>query len=248
MKAYIINMERSMERRKYMQEVMGEMPYLQYEFVKAVDGTLLREKEKKALFNRQALAKRYGKELSDGELGCALSHQKCYQKIIESDDNFGFIFEDDITLKRDIRKELEILKPVYDSRKPRVILWSGWFWYNTKIVYHGMQLGKIWDGFLAQAYIINKPAARIMKMDRLEAVADDWLWFRKRGVSIFGIIPRAFDQEWSELTTTIDHSHSLVKGFSIGKFEAYGRELGRKLFEKTGRFESCDYLERRKQK
>lgn len=231
-----------------MEGIMSNMPYFQYEFIKAVDGALLGEERKQRLFHRQNILKRYGKEMSDGDMGVALSHQKCYRQIIEGNDKYAFIFEDDITVNRDIEKELMMLRPVYDSLKPRVILFSGWFWYNKKILYHGIQLGNIWDAFLAHAYIINKSAARIMKTDRIEAFVDDWMWFRKKGIGIYGIIPRAFDQEWSELATTIDHSNLLVKGFSIGKFEAYGRELGRKLFEKAGRFESCDYLERRKQK
>lgn len=64
--------------------------------------------------------KRYGKKLNSGEIGCTLSHFKCYQQLLSSPNNFTLILEDDITIIRDI-SNLEWVIPLIDNDIPTVI-------------------------------------------------------------------------------------------------------------------------------
>ena len=81
MKAYIINLKKSVDRKKYMQEQLEKMFFLSAEFVEAVDARGMTEREKNVFFDTELFCKRYVKEVRPGEIGCTLSHQKCYRKL-----------------------------------------------------------------------------------------------------------------------------------------------------------------------
>ena len=82
MKVYIINLKRCPERKVYMNQILSQYTFLDIEFIEAVDGSLLTKKE--LLFNQDKAFRIYGRTLSDGEIGCTLSHQLCYVTILFS--------------------------------------------------------------------------------------------------------------------------------------------------------------------
>ena len=102
MKAYIINLKKSVDRKKYMQEQLEKMFFLSAEFVEAVDARGMTEREKNVFFDTELFCKRYVKEVRPGEIGCTLSHQKCYRKLVESRDKYALILEDDIVIRHNI--------------------------------------------------------------------------------------------------------------------------------------------------
>lgn len=55
MKTYIINLERSKDRKNNMEEILKDYPSLDYEFVAAVDGKAMNEAECLARFNAENL-------------------------------------------------------------------------------------------------------------------------------------------------------------------------------------------------
>ena len=180
MKAYIINLKKSVDRKRYMQEQLEKMLFLSAEFVEAVDARGMTDKDKNDFFNTELFCKRYVKEVRPGEIGCTLSHQKCYRKLVESREKY--------------------------TDEPRVILLSGWYWYlGTKTIKQHYRLARVYDAFLTHAYIINREAASLLIEQRPFITADDWFYIRKKGVKLYAVLPHLLDQNWSgEYPTSIN--------------------------------------------
>ncbi|HDR2572978.1 TPA: glycosyltransferase family 25 protein, partial [Enterobacter ludwigii] len=76
MKIFIVNLKKSVERRKKMEAQLNALG-LSAEFIEAVDGRLMSEEERKGVTANVNYA------FLPGEIGCALSHQKIYKKMID---------------------------------------------------------------------------------------------------------------------------------------------------------------------
>ena len=104
------------------------MFFLSAEFVEAVDARGMTEREKNVFFDTELFCKRYVKEVRPGEIGCTLSHQKCYRKLVESRDKYALILEDDIVIRHNIDTLVPEIEKLLNTDEPRVILLSGWYW------------------------------------------------------------------------------------------------------------------------
>lgn len=98
MKVYCINLPRDVERRAKME---GELKKLSIpvEFIKGVDGRRLTNEELKKVYAKWRTRFRHGKDLSRGEIGCALSHVKIYDEVLKGADEVGMVFEDDVSFR-----------------------------------------------------------------------------------------------------------------------------------------------------
>lgn len=75
--------------------------------VPAIRGSLLTNKEKSKIYDLKANLEKYDKVLNDGEIGCYLSHIRCWEHIVEQQLDFALVLEDDAILTSDIIKYLE---------------------------------------------------------------------------------------------------------------------------------------------
>jgi glycosyl transferase family 25 len=89
MKIYVINLETAAERRERMESLLGGLR-LDYEIVRAVLGAALSAEDRRQFEHHETMS------LSPGELGCLLSHVKCWRRFLESPDETAIICEDDI--------------------------------------------------------------------------------------------------------------------------------------------------------
>ena len=123
MKAYIVNLERSPERKAYMQNVLQVLPSLVCDFIPAVDGKAMSEEMRKQQFDVDKFYSRYSIYPRPGEIGCTLSHQKCYRKIVSDNEPYVLILEDDIVLPNNgICEILPELEKRMTSNTPQIIL------------------------------------------------------------------------------------------------------------------------------
>jgi len=90
---YVINLARSTDRRKRISAELSNLG-IDFEVFDAVDGAQLTE-EDMALYSSTRSRKEGGRELGLGEIGCALSHLRLYQKLLQSHDDEFLILEDD---------------------------------------------------------------------------------------------------------------------------------------------------------
>ncbi|MBT0879088.1 glycosyltransferase family 25 protein [Campylobacter sp. 2018MI01] len=114
MKFFIINLEQDIEKRQKI-TALCESLGLNYEIIKAIYGKALSEDEiKKNTYPKEEQLKLFKRTLSLGEIGCAMSHRLCYQKIIEQNLEDAIILEDDAVFDENL---LEFLK--YKNEFPK---------------------------------------------------------------------------------------------------------------------------------
>ncbi len=96
MKTYVINLARAVERRAHMEQQLQRLG-IDYEIFPAIDGQELSEEDLRQYSAKEA-KKLNGRELSKGEIGCALSHLRIYEKLISSGEEDCLILEDDVNI------------------------------------------------------------------------------------------------------------------------------------------------------
>ena len=94
MKSYVINLDRSPDRLKRMTDRLNAIG-VGFERVPAVDGRLLSQAEIEDVTKPVA-----GAALTPEEVGCFLSHRKCWERIVSGSDAYGCVFEDDMLISK----------------------------------------------------------------------------------------------------------------------------------------------------
>lgn len=114
-----INLQRRQDRDKYMRKLLNTIQLTQstnITKIDAIDGkTLLRENISNNDITSDGINDAYNNNqvvyipLTIGAIGCALSHKKCYQYIIDNNIERCLILEDDVRLHSDFNNQLNIL-------------------------------------------------------------------------------------------------------------------------------------------
>lgn len=239
MKTYIINLKRSPERKVYMEDILKDLSWLQYEFVAAVDGKAMSDNECEEYFNTGKFKSRYSRNVRPGEIGCTLSHQKCYRKIVNDDEPYVLILEDDILRpSTDFEFVIKNIENVISTEVPQIILLSGWYWFNgTFELTSKYKIVNVFEALLTHAYIINKPAARILMEERPYITADDWRYIRRKGIKLQAVYPHLIDQNWDgSLPTTVnigEKKQGIIRWYFFNAF----RLVYMKFLKVIGHFE-----------
>jgi len=121
-KVQVINLERAVERRRRMTDLLTERG-VPFEFFPAMSGTSAPE-ESRRTYDRAERIRRFGYDLSDAEIGCALSHQACVRRAYEAGWSHVVVMEDDVTLADDFAEVLTRVLDL-DERYELVRLWGG---------------------------------------------------------------------------------------------------------------------------
>lgn len=190
LKTYVINLEKSTVRRQYMQDLLSGFEFLDLEFVKAIDGRSLSDEALHTRFDFKKSRALYGKTMNAGEVGCVLSHRKVYQTLLDSEDPYALVLEDDISVVRDLNLlDLEAIDKIANSDRPRSILLSGDYSYFKR-----KPVVRVYAANGAYAYIINREAAkRILSINAPCNLADDWKFYKRKGVKLFAVYPYMID-------------------------------------------------------
>ncbi|MCK7459107.1 glycosyltransferase family 25 protein [Idiomarina aminovorans] len=103
---FLINLDRSVER---LNNAAGQLDSagVDFERISAVDGKTLENELINKVFDDKMAQKRYHYDLTLGEMGCYLSHVKCWEKIIEDGLDFAVILEDDLLLEPNFKDVIE---------------------------------------------------------------------------------------------------------------------------------------------
>lgn len=187
----LINLDRSTDRLNCMRIQLNDLG-IEYSRIEAVDGSKLSDNQITQItypLSHFESKFRFTRELTRGEIGCFLSHRKCWLELVHSNHRFALIMEDDIKissaaapylysaswLPNDVDIcQLSCLKNYLKGKiRPRIIEIDS----NLKLVapLSPPPLG-------TQCYIISKRAAKlaINLSEKLPAPVDDFLftlWF-----------------------------------------------------------------------
>ncbi len=97
----LVNLDRSPDRLKTFQLMFAEKcPGLSFTRIPAVDGKTLTSEEIQSLLpsRNSGLKVDFRGELIDTEIGCFLSHRRCWQALLDSSEQWALIMEDDVEL------------------------------------------------------------------------------------------------------------------------------------------------------
>lgn len=110
-KIYLINLEKDKERLAFMEKQFLDLG-LDFERVPAIYGKDLSQNEIEKYYDKEKSIKLNGKELTLGELGCAISHQNVYKKFLNDRKGnlnlkYCVVLEDDVKLPENFKEILE---------------------------------------------------------------------------------------------------------------------------------------------
>ncbi len=168
---FVISLKRRTDRLQHMQAVLASRG-LKAQFIEAVDGLALTHEEK-ALYHRSRALSVYGAEMNAAEIGCHLSHQKAYRRIVEEGHDVALVLEDDIECDADFAAVLDavLAAPRRDWLVLRLQSTKGEIITGSKPstqgdmaeVFHGRTLCRVRAGVLGGcAYLIRNEGARRM--------------------------------------------------------------------------------------
>lgn len=217
---WVLNLKRDTEKRLFMQEQLDKFG-VQYQIVEAIDGRTLRPDELKP-YSKEIALRDFGRELTSGELGCALSHIKMWNQMINEQLNEVLILEDDIHVGRaifDVLAERENFPDDYQHIN---------FSTRAKQVPFGEFITDIYRAsnhlerpYLTSAYLLTmKGAQYLLKLaNPLYMPIDNFISIS--GIKSYGIHPKVV--VLSEMDSTIGRRWDNMPepGFCLRKFREF---------------------------
>ena len=191
-KVFVLNLKKDTERREYITKHLKDRG-IEFELIEGVYGKDLSQQQLDTLVDIEAAKKIINRDISIGEIGCSLSHQKIYKRILADNLDGAFIFEDDAYTCKDIKR---IMDTIYDNRskftkKFWLVMSQSYINVYKKIfkidsqysVYKGPKI------YCTDAYYIDNAAAKkLIKLNSPVKYTADWFrcgYIRK--LNIFAI-------------------------------------------------------------
>ena len=106
MRIFILSLTDAKERRDAITKKMNTLG-LDFEFFDAIDGRAGLPEKYEAIVDRKKAKKRLGKDVSDGEISCALSHAFVYKKIADDNIACAIVLEDDAIISDDFAQMVQ---------------------------------------------------------------------------------------------------------------------------------------------
>lgn len=219
---------------------------LDVQFIDAVNGRAMSEDELDKVWDQTGTFEIYGRTMKPTEIGCALSHRKCYEKLLESREKIALVLEDDLVwTEKDLKPILSTLQEFLNTEEPVIVLLSGDYWFaNTKKV-GDVCLATVREAVCAHAYLINRNAAKILISLERKYIADDWYNLKKHGIKLYGIYPHIADQNRKDFNTEISPAYEGVirRNLSfLAMMHSYYRAVVKRMLCYTGHFESKTFV------
>jgi glycosyl transferase family 25 len=248
--ANIINLKEALDRKEYMQNLMQKYSFIDFEFITAINGRALSHDYVDEHVDYEKTYYHRGGQLNRGEIGCTLSHLKCYKKLITSSKEYVLILEDDISIIRDLLILQEInLDNILKTEIPTLLFLSGDYWYfHKKKITDDMYISSVYSSVGAYAYFINKSAAEFilkLEQEKIWNVADGWDIFRRLGIKLKAIYPYMVDANISGLRSNVqqDHWGVIRKNMCLKeKVISYKEAIIKRVLKLSGHFESKNHL------
>lgn len=199
-KIFLINLERSkgrLERASHQIKSTG----LDFERVSAVDGATLTDDKIAEVFDAKTAKRRFQYNLTAGEIGCYLSHIKCWERIIEDDLDYAVILEDDLILDSNFPSVLSAVSKLQSNWhylklscpfKPRPYQLSETVKVDNDKSVSLVNYKKSPTGTVAQ--IVSREGAKRLLEKRppfFRPIDVDLQWEWEIGISIQGLVPYA---------------------------------------------------------
>ena len=229
---FIISLPKDAHRREQLGKKLQDLA-MPFSVINAVHGKSLSAEELDASYDRDKAIALFNRELSRGEIGCALSHVSIYRKMIAEDIPYALILEDDAKILDDeLPASLSKLAQVYSGQAPVAVLLNHVLRYDgsTKMpLDDSRSLYDAYRGVNAHGYFMTKAAAEILAKNLypVYVVADKWEYFQEQYFPVKAMVPYPIGLAPVCLSSSIDSMGKRVK--KIGNSRNYKYYL-RKYF------------------
>lgn len=218
MHAYVINLDRSPDRRAHIAAEFGKTG-IDYEIVSGVDGRDLDLHDPRTI-DPSSLEMSW---FRPGVAGCALSHLSVYRTILADGLDRALVVEDDVTLSADLRTLVDALAPHLVGAEVALLNYDS---NNTCLMSsrdaESLPSSRllalpidVYQPVSAAAYVITREACERMEKSILpmRAMADDWAFYFMEGIldRVRCVVPMPIIKN-PEFGSTIDyHPQSSVR-------------------------------------
>lgn len=167
-KIFVINLKKDKNKRENVSKLLNKFN-IKFEIIDAVYGNDLTEEYKNSKYTKEETIKNIGREMSNGELGCALSHYQIYEYIVNKNIEKSIILEDDILINQEFKnflskidsipKEIELLLLGYHSNQHTEQKTHSSYWGRISI--DGLKFVKLIEiAYGTYGYYITKEGAK----------------------------------------------------------------------------------------
>lgn len=196
---------------------------IEYERIPTIYGADLTAEQKRSAYRSFRARLVRGTPLSDGEIGCALSHCAIYRQMAQEKIEIALVLEDDIVISDEFPAVLAEAIAGLDKDKGQVIIFSDYGVAPDNRPKHGIIKTSV--AHCTDAYLITLPAAkRILAVNTpVITVADAWMrWSRLYGIELYHAFPTTIRQDNDRFGTDVADwgsgthgSRPCVKGRSL---------------------------------
>lgn len=217
---FVVNLRKNADRMESIKRQLDGMG-LAYERFDAVYGRDLPCQERQEKFSKWRSRLAIGADMTDGELGCALSHLGIYKKMFADGHDMAIVLEDDVLVDASFPDAVKRATDFATAEQPQVILFSAYG--EKKGVAHEAGVEKIAVGSCADGYLVTRAAAKLISEINLPVIvqADAWArWRRRYGLQLYRIYPTSVRQDNDNFGTDIDgwtDSNRKVVGNGTGR-------------------------------
>ena len=180
-------MESSPDRRKAMENELKNTP-LNWEIFPAFDGRKMDTQQKDKIYDSITAKKVLRRDMSNGEIGCAVSHRSVYAKMIADNVPEAIVLEDDVFIDKDFVNVVEnisrlCLQNSIVKLEDRCENLTASVWGKIELgdKRHELKRSASHDCFGAYGYYLDLIAAKtlIRLNKKVFTVADHWVYFSK---------------------------------------------------------------------
>ena len=209
--AYVVNMEKDVEKRQAISRQLERTTKLDWSIVKACEGKKLSAFELEYYGYKEFQTKYKGLGTLPA-FGCSVSHWSIYKKMAENNVSSAVILEDDAWICEDTENIVESVADfLNETDLPTAVLLTPDFIYYDKsmpiLQLYGDKaqylLRDITNGYMTSGYMINLAAAKLLaeKLFPINYIADCWGDFSKFGLHLMGIVPHivSYSGEFGEI-------------------------------------------------
>ena len=214
MKIYIINLATNTERKRFMQQQLDFLS-LDATFFPAFNGHSISSEELPLYYNSKWNIRYTGRDLTPGEIGCALSHVHVYQKMMKEKVPIALILEDDAWLTPSIIHILEALEKKTSPDTAIVYgISEGEKGRHAGILCFPYYLESCKNIFCSHAYVITQKAAALLSQELfpIRHPADCWYWLSKHKIiKLYSVKPCLVTQNNISLKSDIWQNKNLSR-------------------------------------
>lgn len=190
---FVINLEQQPKRRALMTAQL-DAAGMRGEIIQAVDGRRLSPSELSMHLDSGG-GEQHEYPLTRGEIGCALSHQIAYRRIIDQRLPWGVVMEDDILIGRDFLPVLDAVAQHIDSERPQICLFShieSYTNWGRRRLPRRRWLVKAVRAHGGRCYLVTAAAAKLLLQlnHPIRLAVDSWIRLRDLGgLDVHAIVP-----------------------------------------------------------